>query len=135
MDETSRVHQSAAKQAFLQLIGAKVTKVAPGQVEFELPFREDLTQQHGFLHAGVVTTIADVACGYAAFSLMPAGSEVLSVEFKLNLLRPAVGDRFVARARVIKPGKSLTVTQAEVFAYSAEGEKHVATMLATMICK
>src|SRR4051794_37122831 len=129
-----QVRASAEKQNFLKLIGAELTHVAPGEVEFSLRYRDDLTQQHGFVHAGVITTIADVACGYAAYSLMPEGSEVLSVEFKVNLLRPAAGTRFIARARVIKPGKTLTVAQADVFAVTAEGEKQVATMLATMIC-
>jgi uncharacterized protein (TIGR00369 family) len=131
----NRIRSSATNQAFLQLIGAQLTKVAPGEVHFEVPFRDDLTQQHGFVHAGVVTTIADVACGYAAYTLMPEDSEVLSVEFKLNLLRPAAGKKFIARARVIKPGKTLTVTQADVFALTDDGERQVATMLATMICQ
>src|SRR5690348_3280489 len=103
-----QVRPSAAQQAFLKLIGAELTRVAPGEIEFALAYREDLTQQHGFVHGGVITTIADVACGYAALTLMPEGSEVLSVEFKLNLLRPAAGNRFIARARVLKPGKTLT---------------------------
>jgi uncharacterized protein (TIGR00369 family) len=130
-----KVRTSAAQQEFLKLIGAELTRLAPGEVEFSLPYREDLTQQHGFVHGGVITTIADVACGYAAYSLMPEGSEVLSVEFKINLLRPAAGTRFIARARVLKPGKTLTVAQADVFAITEEGEKQVATMLATMIRK
>ncbi len=131
----NRIRSSAAKQAFLQLIGAQITKIAAGEVHFELPFRAELTQQHGFLHAGVVATLADVACGYAAYTLMPEDSEVLSVEFKVNLLRPSAGNKFIARARVIKPGKTLTVTQADVFAATDNGEKQVATMLATMICQ
>jgi uncharacterized protein (TIGR00369 family) len=130
-----QVRASAAQQEFLKLIGAELTRVAPGEVEFSLPYREDLTQQHGFVHGGVITTIADVACGYAALTLMPDPSEVLSVEFKVNLLRPAAGTRFIARARVLKPGQTLTVAQADVFAVTAEGEKQVATMLATMIRK
>ena len=130
-----RIRDSASQQAFLDFIGARLTRVAPGEVDFELPFRQELTQQHGFLHGGVITAIADVACGYAAYTLMPAGSEVLSVEFKLNLLRPGVGDKFVARARVIRPGASLTVAQADVFGISAADEKHIATMLATIICR
>ena len=129
------VHSSAEKQGFLGLIGARLTHVAPGEAEFTLPFRDDLTQQHGFVHGGVITTIADVACGYAAYTLMPEGSEVLSVEFKVNLLRPAVGSSFRARARVLKPGKTLTTVQADVFATTAEGEKQVAVMLATIIRK
>ncbi len=129
------VHNSASKQGFLNLIGARLTHVAPGEAEFTVAYREDLTQQHGFVHGGVITSIADVACGYAAYTLMPEGSEVLSVEFKVNLLRPAVGSAFIARARVLKPGNTLTVVQADVFATTAEGEKQVATMLATIIRK
>lgn len=127
------VHASAASQGFLNLIGAKLTHVAPGEAEFTLPYRPDLTQQHGFVHGGVITTIADVACGYAAYSLMPEGSEVLSVEFKVNLLRPAVGDSFVARARAVKSGKTLTVCQSDVFAVTASEEKLIAIMTATII--
>jgi len=130
-----QVHPSAEKQEFLKLIGAELTRVALGEVEFSLAYREDLTQQHGFVHGGVITTLADVACGYAALTVMPDASEVLSVEFKVNLLRPAAGTRFIARARVLKPGKTLTVAQADVFAVTADGEKQVATMLATMIRK
>lgn len=130
-----RIRLNSEQQAFLQLIGARVTKIAAGEVEFSISFREDLTQQHGYVHAGVITTLADVACGYAAYTLMPANSQVLSVEFKVNLLRPAVGDHFVARARVLKNGRMLTVAQADVLAISADGERQIAIMLATIICK
>jgi len=130
-----RVRNDAEKQAFLNLIGAELTEIRRGYAEFSLPFRKELGQQHGFVHAGVIATIADVAAGYAAYSLMPAGSEVLSVEFKVNLLRPAVGDKLIARARVLKPGKTLTVAQSDVYAVKDGAEKHVASMLATMICK
>ena len=119
----------------MNLIGARLGLVEPGIVEILLPFRQDLTQQNGYLHAGVVTTIADSACGYAAFSLMPAGSAVLSVEFKVNLLRPACGESFVARAEVIKAGRTLSVTRADVFAVHRDSERElVATMQGTMIC-
>lgn len=129
------IERSFAQQTIMQLIGAELTRIEPGIVEITLPYRADLTQQHGHLHAGVVTTIADSACGYAAYSLMPAGSEVLSVEFKVNLLRPARGETFMARAEVIKPGKTLTVTRADVFAIALSGAKElVATMQGTMIC-
>ncbi len=105
-------------------------------VEIALPYRADLTQQNGFLHAWIVTTIADSASGYAAYSLMPASSEVLSVEFKGNLLRPAKGDKFPAHAAVIKPGKTLTVVKADVFCLSGEAGDQilVASMLGTMFC-
>jgi len=120
----------------MQLIGAELSRIEPGLVDISLPYRAELTQQNGYLHAGIVTTIADSACGYAAFSLMPAGSEVLSVEFKVNLLRPAKGDRFLARAEVIKPGKTLTVVKADVFAVSEKenDDTLVASMLGTMFC-
>src|SRR5512132_3557033 len=97
------------------LIGAELTRVEAGVVEITLPYRADLAQQHGYIHAGIVATIADSACGYAAYSLMPANSEVLSVEFKVNLLRPAKGSSFSAVAEVLKPGRTLTVVRADVF--------------------
>ena len=112
-----------------------MTRVEPGVVEISLRYRADLTQQDGFVHAGIVATIADSACGYAAYSLMPPESEVLAVEFKVNLLRPAKGELFVARAEVIKPGRTLTVVRADVFALSAGGEERqlIATMQGTMM--
>lgn len=124
---------SFARQSVMTTIGARLTRVTPGAVEIELPFRSDLTQQHGFVHAGVITTIADSACGYAAFSLMSAEASVLTVEYKVNLLAPARGDRFVARGRVMKPGRTLTVCAADVVAVTAAGETPVSTMLATLI--
>ena len=129
------IKQSFAKQTIMVLIGAELSRVEPGVIEITLPYRADLTQQHGYLHAGIVTRIADSACGYAAYSLMPPKSEVLSVEFKVNLLRPAKGERFVAVSDVVKAGKTLTVVRADVFGVHHEGGRElVATMLATMIC-
>jgi uncharacterized protein (TIGR00369 family) len=128
------ITQSFAKQTIMGLIGAELTRVEPGIVEITLPYRADLAQQHGYLHAGIVTTIADSACGYAAYSLMPANSEVLSVEFKVNLLRPAKGATFKAVAEVVKAGKSLTVVRADVFGVDRDRRELVATMLGTMIC-
>lgn len=128
------VRASFAQQSIMNLIGAKLSRVEPGLVEITLPYRIDLTQQDGFVHAGIVTTIADSACGYAAYSLMPAGSRVLSVEFKVNLLRPAAGESFVAHAEVIKPGKTLTVVRADVFALTKNERTLVATMQGTMMC-
>ena len=134
-DFAEEVRVSFARQAIMQSIGAELGRVEPGFVEIRLPYRSDLTQQHGYLHAGIVTTIADSACGYAAFSLMPRNSEVLSVEFKVNLLRPAKGDLFLAQATVIKSGKTLTVVRADVFSVSQDSKKQlVATMMGTMIC-
>jgi uncharacterized protein (TIGR00369 family) len=129
------ISHSFAGQAVMSLIGAELSRVEPGVIEISLPYRADLTQQHGYLHAGIVTTIVDSACGYAAYSLMPAGSEVLSVEFKVNLLRPARGKSFLARAEVIKPGRTLTVARGDVFGIADSGQREfVATMLATIIC-
>jgi uncharacterized protein (TIGR00369 family) len=129
----ARIRESFARQAMMQTIGAVLETVAAGRAEISLPFRSDLTQQHGYLHAGVVATIADSACGYAAYSLMPADASVLTVEYKINLLAPAVGDRFIARATVIRPGRTLTVVEADVFASVQGEERRTATMLATII--
>ncbi|HEY9283697.1 MAG TPA: PaaI family thioesterase [Pyrinomonadaceae bacterium] len=129
----SRVRESFARQRVMQLFGASLRRVAPGAVDVVLPFRADLTQQDGYVHAGVITTVADSACGYAAYTLMPKGSGVLSVEFKVNLLRPAAGDEFVAEARVVKAGRTLTVTSCDVHARAGAETKLVATMTATMI--
>lgn len=126
------VRKSFAEQSIMQVIGAELTRVEPGVVEISLPYRRDLTQQDGYLHAGIITTIADSAAGYAAYSLMPAGSGVLSVEFKVNLLRPAQGEQFVARAEVIKPGKTLTVVRADVWGIQGTERTLVATLLGTM---
>src|SRR6186997_2010845 len=131
----TQVRNSFERQTAMSSIGAELLIVEPGKVEIALPYRSDLTQQHGYLHAGIVTTIADSACGYASFTLMPAGSEVLSVEFKVNLLRPARGVRFVARGEVIKAGRTLTVVRGDVFGFSADGQRElIATMQATMMC-
>ena len=115
------------------LIGAELTLVAPGVIEITLPYRKDLTQQHGYVHAGIITTIADSACGYAAYTLMPPGSDVLAVEFKVNLMRPAKGEKFVARAEVIKSGRTLTVVRADVHALSGGQRELVAIMQGTMM--
>jgi len=128
------VAASFAQQSIMNLIGARLSLVEPGVVEITMPYRKDLTQQNGYLHAGIVTTIADSACGYAAFTLMPAGSAVLSVEFKVNLLRPAKGETFLSRAEVIKAGKTLTVVRADVFALTENKRTLVATLQGTMMC-
>src|SRR6185369_13100983 len=128
------IKQSFAKQTIMGLIGAELSRVEPGVIEITLPYRADLAQQHSYLHAGIVTTIADSACGYAAYSLMPPNSEVLSVEFKVNLLRPAKGQTFSAVAEVVKSGKTLTVVRADVFGIEEDRRELVATMLGTMIC-
>ncbi len=132
-DYAARVRDSFARQQVMHTIGACLLSVAPGLIEIELPFRADLTQQQGFLHAGIVTTIADSACGYAALSLMPADADVLSIEFKINMLAPAVGERLIARGRVIRAGRNITVCASDVLAFRDGAEKIVATMLATMM--
>ena len=116
----------------MKLMGAELAKVVPGEVEILLSYRDDLTQQHGFLHAGVITTIADSACGYAAFSLMAPGSSVLTIEFKVNLLAPAQGKSFRARGAVVKAGRTITVCSGDVFALADEPVL-VATMTATVM--
>jgi uncharacterized protein (TIGR00369 family) len=129
----SRVRASFDRQRAMHTIGARVVRVEPGEVELELPFREDLTQQHGFLHAGIVTTLVDSACGYAALSVMDRESAVLSVEYKVNLLAPAVGERMRAIGRVIKSGRTLVVCTGEVIAVANGAEQLVTVMQATMM--
>ena len=129
------IRQSFVKQTIMGLIGAELSRVEPGVVEITLPYSANLAQQHGYLHAGIVTTIADSACGYAAYSLMPRNSQVLSVEFKVNLLRPATGETYLAVADVVKSGKTWTVVRADVFGVEENGQRElVATMLGTMSC-
>ena len=130
----NRVRESFALQRFMQTLGARLDRVEPGEVEISAGFSESLTQQHGFLHAGVLASVLDSACGYAAFTLMPSGSAVLSVEFKLDLLAPAEGERFIARARVIKPGRTLSVTRADGYMVRDGGERLVAALSGTMMC-
>ena len=129
----ARVRASFAEQRVMATIGAALSHVAPGEVDIVLPFRDDLTQQSGFLHAGIIATVADSACGYAAHSLMPATAGVLSIEFKVNLLAPALGTSVVARARVIRAGRTITVCRADVYAVREDAEKLVATMTGTMM--
>ncbi|HEV7698703.1 MAG TPA: PaaI family thioesterase [Pyrinomonadaceae bacterium] len=128
----ARIRANFAEQRVMRLIGARLASVAAGEVVIELPFRDDLTQQNGYVHAGIVTTILDSACGYAAFTLMPADSGVLSVEFKVNLLAPAKGDLIRAVGSVKRAGKTLTVCTADAIAIDGDNETVCATMLATM---
>jgi uncharacterized protein (TIGR00369 family) len=130
----AKVRDSFARQSMMQTIGARIVALAPGACEIELLYRRDLCQQHGFLHAGITTTIADSAAGYAAFSLMPPGASVLTVELKLNLMAPAKGERFVARGRVVRPGRTLLVVEADVAAADGGEERPIARMLGTMMC-
>ena len=127
----ARVRASFARQAFMTTLGARLATVDPGHVVIELPFRPDLTQQHGFLHAGVVAAIVDSACGYAALTLMPPGAAVLSVEFKINLMRPAAGSSFRAVGKVIRAGRTLTVCSGEAEAVDGGGASVIAVMQAT----
>ena len=117
----------------MRTLGVELVRVDPGEVELALPFRQDLTQQHGFLHAGVLATAMDSACGYAAFSLMPPEAAVLSVEFKVDLLAPAAGESFRILGSVLKAGKTLSVSRGEAWARGAEGEQRVAAITATMM--
>jgi uncharacterized protein (TIGR00369 family) len=127
------VRDSFAAQQLMATIGARLARIVAGEVEIRVAFRPDLTQQHGFLHAGVVTSALDSACGYAAFSLMPEGVGVLTVEFKTNLLAPARGEELIARGRVVRAGRTITVCQAEASMLAEGAETLVATMLATIM--
>jgi uncharacterized protein (TIGR00369 family) len=130
----ARIAESFGRQALLVTLGARLLRVGEGEVEIELPWSGSIQQQHGFAHAGAIATIADSACGYACLTRMPEGSAVLSVEFKINLLAPAVGERFVARARVVRVGRTVGVATAEVFAFApAKPQTCVALMQATMM--
>lgn len=132
-DFEARVRASFQRQRVMETLGARLVRVAPGETDIELPFRADLTQQHGFLHAGIVTTVLDSACGYAAFSLMPADAAVLSIEFKTNLLAPARGELLIARARVVRAGRTVTVCHADAVMLDDGREVHVATLTGTMM--
>lgn len=128
-----RIRESFARMQAMATIGASVSAVRKGEVEIVLPFSDTLTQQHGFVHAGIVAMIVDTACGYAALTLMPMDAAVLTTEFKINLLSPAKGDRFIASGRVVRPGRKLMVCIGEVFAEEGEGRKQVALMTASMM--
>jgi uncharacterized protein (TIGR00369 family) len=128
-----KVRDSFGQQLFMSTIGAKMISVSRSGVEIAFPFSSKLTQQNGFVHAGAVTSILDSACGYAALSVAPEGADVLSVEFKVNLLAPGAGESFIARASVKRAGKRLTVCTADAFAVTAGKEKLIATILATIM--
>lgn len=136
MDEdaiAARISASFARQPAMTLIGARLERVARGSVEIHLPFSPPITQQHGFLHAGILATALDSACGYAALTAMPADAGVMTVEFKVNLLSPGAGDWFRLLGTVRKSGRTIVFSEGEAFAVSAEGEKLIATMTATMM--
>jgi uncharacterized protein (TIGR00369 family) len=129
-----RVRASFARQQAMQTLGIEIARLEPGEIDLTMPYRPAYTQQHGFLHAGIVATALDSACGYAAFSLMPADAAVLTVEFKINLVAPAKGERFVFRAHVVKPGRTLTLCDARAFALTKGGdERLIATMTGTLM--
>lgn len=128
-----RVRRSFERQTVMGTLGIGLAQVAPGRVVLEMAHRPDLTQQHGFLHAGVVSTALDSACGYAAFSLMPADAAVLTIEFKVNLVAPARGPRFRFDGAVVKPGCTITVVEGRAFELGDKGERLVATMTATVM--
>lgn len=132
-DFAARVRESFGRQVFMATLGAEIAHVEPGICDIRLPYREALAQQHGFFHGGVVGTLADNACGYAAFTLADAESSVLTVEYKLNLMAPAAGEVLFARGRVLRPGRSLVVAQADVAVLRSGREKPVATALATLM--
>ena len=129
----ARVRASFARQAAMKLIGATMTEIAPGRVSIELPVRDELTQQHKFVHGGVVGMIGDSAGGYAAFTLMPADASVLTVEYKINMLAPAKGERLIARGEVLKPGRTLSIVRADVYGVESGRETLVATMQQTLM--
>jgi len=132
-DFEARVRGSFARQNAMALIGARMARVEPGRVEIELPVREDLGQQHGFVHGGIVGMIADSAGGYAAFTLMPADASVLTVEYKVNMLAPAEGELLIARGEVLKPGRTLSIVRADVWARRGDRETRVAAMQQTLM--
>jgi uncharacterized protein (TIGR00369 family) len=132
-DYDARVRASFGRQAAMATIGATLSAVEPGRIVIELPWAQPLTQQHGFLHAGMVATALDSACGYAAFSLMPADAAVLTIEYKINLLAPAKGERFRMEGLVVKPGRTVTVAEGKAFAIDGAREKLIATMQCTLM--
>jgi len=132
-DFRSRITQSFSEQMAMQTINASLLAVEPGRVEIELPYQRELTQQDGFIHAGISSTIMDSACGYAAFTLMPAEARILTIEFKINLLAPAAGDCFRAIGKVRKPGRSVFVAEAELHASQDGSDRLVATMTGTLM--
>ena len=132
-DYAARVRSSFDRQGAMRLIGARLAEIGPGYCAIELPYRPDLTQQHGYVHAGIVSAIADSAGGYAGFTLFPSDASVLTVEYKLNLIAPAAGERLVAEAHVVKPGRTLAITRGEVYAETAGRRTLCAIMQQTLI--
>lgn len=121
------------RQSFMRMIGARIAALSPGACDLELPYREDLCQQNVYLHGGVITSIADTSCGIASSTLLAPEAGILSVEFKYNMLAPAAGERFIARGRVIRSGRTLTIAESAVFAVKGGTETEIGRMLATMM--
>jgi len=132
-DAAARIRASFARQSFMSLLGAELARVEPGVVEIAIARRNDLLQQHGFLHAGVLTSLLDSACGYSALTIMDGESGVMSIEFKVNLLAPAAGDRFLVRGEVLKAGRTVVVCRGDAFALEGEQPRLVAAMQASMM--
>lgn len=132
-DFAARVRDSFDRQGAMKLIGAALVHVAPGEADIAVDYRQELSQQHGYFHGGIVGTIGDSAGGYAAFSLMPADASILTVEYKMNLLAPAAGSRLIARGRVVKPGRTLTIAHIDVFVLRDGSEHLCATLLQTLM--
>jgi uncharacterized protein (TIGR00369 family) len=132
-DFDARVRSGFDRQRVMRTIGAELTRVSPGIVEIEMAFDARLTQQHGFIHAGIVSTLLDSACGFAAFTLMPAGASVLTIEFKVNLLAPAEGERFLFRGEVTKPGRTILVADGRAYAFQEDGPRLIASMTGTLM--
>lgn len=132
-EREARVRESFSRQGFMRHLGAEVTALRPGECEIQVPYREEMTQQHGYFHAGVAAAIADSACGYAAYGLMPVTSSVLTVEYKINLVAPAAGETLIARARVVRSGKTLKICAADVVAVKDAKETLCATTLSTIM--
>jgi uncharacterized protein (TIGR00369 family) len=128
-----RVAASFQRQAVMRTLGIEIAGLEPGDIELTMPYAQPFTQQHGFVHAGIITTALDSACGYAAFWLMAAEAAVLTVEFKTNLLAPAKGERFIFRGKAIKPGRTLTFCDASAFAVEGTSERPIATMTGTLM--
>jgi uncharacterized protein (TIGR00369 family) len=128
-----RVRESFARQKLMSTLGAHIERVAPGEVDIRLPIHPEISQQHGVVHAGAIASIADSACGYAALTLLDSDSGVLAVEFKINLMAPGAGESLLARGRVIRSGRTLSVCQADVVALTDGSERNVAVMIATIM--
>ena len=132
-DYQARVRASFERQTAMKTLGVSIVSLSAGEIELAMPYSSALTQQHGFLHAGIIATALDSACGYAAFSLTPSGVAVLTVEFKINLLAPARGERFMFLGRVVKPGRTITVCDGQAFGVTGDQRTLIATMNGTLM--